>query len=172
MYSYVFYNAPIYVEFCSVKTVKMAELSKEQKRDFAQNLYLNEKCITQKEIATRVGVTEATVCRWIKQYGWECMRTSLMTTKDEQLSMMYNQLAAANQAISSRDEGQRFATSKEADALLKTTAAIKNLEVEANIGDKMSVGREFLAFVRRTSDFNTSKAIGVLFDSYIKSNIR
>lgn len=152
--------------------MKMAELTKEQKKDYAKTLFLTERGITQKEIAERTGVTEATVCRWVKQSGWETMRTSLMTTKEEQLSLMYSQLAAANAAILNRDEGQRFPSSKEADAILKTTTSIGRLEVETNIGDKMAAGREFLAYVRRVGDFETSKTIGRLFDGYIKTCLK
>lgn len=72
----------------------MAELNREQKKDYAKKLFLTEKGITQKEIAHRTGVTEATVCRWIAAENWETQRVSLLMTKDEQLSMMYQQLNA------------------------------------------------------------------------------
>lgn len=150
----------------------MAELTKDQKREYGKTLYLTERGITQKEIAERVGVTEATVCRWVKISGWETMRTSLLTTKEEQLSLMYSQLAAANTAIANREEGCRFPSSKEADAILKTTTSIGKLEVETNIGDKMAAGREFLAYVRRVGDFEISKTIGRLFDGYIKTCLK
>lgn len=150
----------------------MTDLTKEQKRDYAKTLYLTERGITQKEIAERTSVTEATVCSWIKKFGWDTMRTSLLTTKDEQLAMLYAQLAEANNAIANRDAGQRFASAKEADALLKLTAAINRLETETNIGDKMSIGREFLVYVRRVSNFEMSKEIGRLYNDFIKSILK
>lgn len=150
----------------------MAELTKAQKKDYAQMLYLTEKGITQKEIAERVQTTEATISRWIKTAKWDGMRTSLLTTKEEQLSLMYSQLAAANAAISARQEGARFPTSKEADAILKTTTSIGKLETETNVGDKMTTGREFLMYVRKVADFEISKTIGSLFDNYIKTCLR
>lgn len=150
----------------------MAELTKEQKRDYAKTLFLTERGITQKEIAERVGVTEATVSRWVNSSGWETMRTSLLTTKDEQLAMMYSQLDAANTAISSRDEGTRFPSSKEADAILKLTTSISRLETETNIGEKMAIGCEFLMHVRKTTDVETSKTIGRLYDEFIKTGLK
>lgn len=150
----------------------MADLTKEQKSDYAKTLYLTERGITQKEIAERTGVTEATVCGWVKKFGWDTMKKSLLTTKDEQLSMLYSQLDAANNAIINRDDGAKFPTAKEADAILKITAAISRLETETNIGDKMSIGREFLMYVRKVSDFEVSKNIGRLFNDYVKSCIK
>lgn len=150
----------------------MAELTKEQKRGYAQTLYLTDLSITQKEIAERTGVTEATISRWVNTYNWESMRVSLLVTKEEQLSLMYSQLAAANAAIAARDEGARFPTSKEADAILKTTTSIGKLETDTNVGEKMATGREFLAYVRRVDDFQISKSIATLFDGYIKTCLK
>lgn len=86
----------------------MADLTNKQKQEYARTLYLSEKGITQKEIAQRAGVTEATVCGWIKKFGWETMRTSLLTTKEEQLSMMYQQLSEANSTITGRGGASAF----------------------------------------------------------------
>lgn len=150
----------------------MADLSREQKKDYAKKLFLTEKGITQKEIAHRTGVTEATVCRWIAAENWETQRVSLLMTKDEQLSMMYQQLNAANQAITNREAGSQYPTSKEADAILKLTAAIARLETETNIGEIISVGQKFLAYVRSAGDFELSKQLARLYNDFIKISIR
>lgn len=148
------------------------DLTKEQKRDYAKTLYLTERGITQKEIAERVSVTEATVSAWVRKYGWDTMRTSLLVTKDEQLSMLYAHLEAANRAIMERDDGKRYPSSKEADALLKITTSINKLETETNIGDKMTIGREFLTYVRHVTDLAASKQVARLFNDYIKSVLK
>ena len=79
-----------------------------------------------------------------------------------------NYVNAINDAIENKQD-QKFATSKEADAILKLTVAIKNLETETNIAEKMATGKEFLAFVRKTSGFELSKDVAKLFNAYIKS---
>ena len=85
---------------------------------------------------------------------------------------VYNkQLAQWNDNVERREDGQQFLLSKEADAVVKITAAIKNLETETNTAEKMATGREFLAFVRKTTDIDTSKYIARLFNDYLKTCI-
>ncbi len=147
----------------------MAELTKEQKKDYARQLYLNDSSITQAEIAEKVGVSKVTVCKWVKEGKWQELQTSLLVGKEEQLSRLYRQLRLLNDAIEDREEGKNFAGSKDADAILKITAAIRNLETETNIAEKMATGKEFLSFVRKTSGFDFSKEVAKLFNAYIKS---
>jgi len=147
----------------------MAELTREQKKDFAKQLYLNDSSITQAEIAERVGVSKVTICKWVKEGKWEDMQVSLLVEKDVQLSRLYRQLKMWNDMVEKRPDGEQFLVSKEADAVVKITASIKNLETETNIAEKMATGKEFLSFVRKTSGFDTSKEVARLFNAYIKS---
>ena len=146
----------------------MANLTLEQKKDYARQLYLNDSSITQAEIAEKVGVSRVTLCKWVKDGKWQELQMSLLIGKEEQLARLYKQLRLLNDAIENK-ENQKFATSKEADAILKLTVAIKNLETEINIAEKMATGKEFLSFVRKTAGFDTSKVVAKLFDSFIKS---
>lgn len=150
------------------KKKQMANLTLEQKKDYARQLYLNDSSITQAEIAEKVGVSKVTLCKWVKDGKWQELQMSLLVGKEEQLARLYKQLRLLNDAIENK-ENQKFATSKEADAILKLTVAIKNLETEINIAEKMATGKEFLSFVRKTAGFDTSKEVAKLFDSYIKS---
>ena len=77
-------------------------------------LYLKEH-LTQVEVAERVGVSKQTLCKWVKTEKWEELKTSVSLTREEQLANLYRQVAEINKAIASRGEGERFATSKEAD---------------------------------------------------------
>jgi len=147
----------------------MGDLTREQKKDFARNLYINNPGITQKEVAKRVGVSAQTICKWVESEKWEKLNKSLLLSKSETLSDLYDQLLEAKNAVKNREEGKRFMSSKEADAVLKITAAIKNLETETNVAEKTEVGKQFLAFVRKITDFEQSKQIASYFDMYIKS---
>ncbi len=146
----------------------MTNLTIEQKKDYAKQLFLNDTGITQAEIAEKVGVSKVTICKWVKDGKWQELQASLLIGKEEQLARLYKQLRLLNDAIENKQD-QKFATSKEADAILKLTVAIKNLETEINIAEKMATGKEFLSFVRKTSDFEISKAVAKLFNAYIKS---
>ena len=147
----------------------MAELTLKQKKDFAKQLYLNDDGITQAEVADRVGVSKVTLCKWVKEGKWDEMRTSLLVEKDVQLGRLYRQLRHYNDTVETRDVGAQFLTSKEADAVVKITQAIRNLETETNTAEKIATGKEFLAFVRRTCGLDQSKEIARLFNAYIKS---
>lgn len=147
----------------------MADLSREQKKDFAKNLYLNNPNITQKELALRVGVSAVTINKWINDEKWDTLQKSLLLSKSEILADYYDQLREAKDAVKTRDAGKRFMTSKEADAVLKITAAIKNLETEINIADKMENGKQFLAYIRKLASSDESNKIARYYDSYIKS---
>lgn len=147
----------------------MAELTREQKKDFAKQLYLNDSSITQAEIAERVGVSKVTICKWVKEGKWEDMQVSLLVEKDVQLARLYKQLKMWNDMVEKRPDGEQFLVSKEADAVVKITASIKNLETETNIAEKMATGKEFLSFVRKTSGFEFSKEVARIFNAYIKS---
>lgn len=149
----------------------MAKQSIGQKKDFAKMLYLNNEGISQKEIAQRAGVSEVTISKWVKAEKWENLKVSLLTTKAEQLNLLYNQLRSINELIKEREKGAQHATSKEADSIIKLTSAIKNLEVETSIAEKVETGQKFLAFIRKTSDLETSKIVAKYFDAFIKSEI-
>lgn len=149
----------------------MAKQTIWQKKDFAKMLYLQNDGISQKEIAQRAGVSEVTVSKWVKGEKWENLKVSLLTTKSEQLNLLYNQLRAINEFIRDREKGAQYASSKEADSIIKLTAAIKNLEIETSIAEKVETGQKFLAFIRKTSDLETSKIVAKYFDAFIKSEM-
>lgn len=74
---------------------------KQVEKDLAKVLFVNDN-VSQKEIAERLKLTEKTVGRWVKEGDWEKLKISLLVTKDNQLTALYNQLAAANEEIKTR----------------------------------------------------------------------
>lgn len=144
-------------------------LTREQKKDYAQKLYVNESGITQAEIAERVGASKKTISKWVNDGKWDELRVSLLVEKDRQLGRLYRQLKNWNDHVENRVDGEQFLLSKEADAVVKITASIKNLEVETNTAEKIETGKQFLNFLRRTCTVEESKRIADLFNAYIKS---
>lgn len=147
----------------------MAELTSKQKKDWAKTLYLKEN-LTQQEIGEKVGVSRQTVIRWIQKEKWEEMKTSLTITRQEQISMLYRQVAEINKTITSRKEGDRFANSKEADILGKLAAAINKMETEVGIKDICEVGTKFIEWLRPV-DLDKAKDITILYDAFIRDTI-
>ena len=143
-------------------------ITKKEEKNYAQILYVNEN-LTAKEIAGRVNVSEKTVGKWIKDGNWEKLKKSLLVTKQQQISMLYDQLAFINEDISSREI--RVATVKEADVIAKITSSIQRMEVETSIGQIVEVARNFLEFTREY-DLDFAKEATKHFDAFIQSKMR
>ena len=145
----------------------MANLSNAQKKDWAKVLYLKEN-LTQKEIALKVCVTEKTLGIWIKADNWEQYKSSLIVTKEQELRRIYMQINELNTFIFNREEGQRFANSKEADTLTKLTAAARSLETETSVADVIEVAMQVCNFIKK-DDLLKSQEMSNYFEAYIKS---
>lgn len=139
------------------------------KKGIAKALY-TEGNYTQEEIADKVGVTRQTVARWIKEGNWEELKASLTVTSEEIITQLQHQIIEINKNIASREDGKRFSTPAEADALSKLAGSIKKLESEVGISECISVSMRFLTWLRRLDkekavDFNN------IFDAFIKDVI-
>lgn len=144
----------------------MAELSGQQKKDWARTLYLREN-LTQAEIATRVGVSRVTINKWAQGGKWEEQKAGMTITRDQQIANLYRQVAEINRVIADRPEGERFASSKEADILGKLSASIHKMETDAGIADTISVLTKFVNWLRPV-DLEKAKEITRLADAFIK----
>lgn len=147
----------------------MAELSNAQKKDWAKTLYLREN-LTQQEIADRVGCSRVTVSNWVRAGKWEQQKAGLTLTRQEQVASLYRQVAEINRAIASREDGQRFATSKEADILGKLASAIDRMEQEAGIAEIIGVLSKFVDWLRPL-DLEKAKEVTRLADAFIKDRL-
>nr|DAG14049.1 MAG TPA: Transcriptional regulator, contains sigma factor-related N-terminal domain [Caudoviricetes sp.] len=147
----------------------MAELTNQQKKDYARMLYLKEN-LTQQEIAERVGVSRQTLSRWMGAGKWEEMKTGLTLTREQQIGELHRQVAEINRVIREREPGKRFATPAEADTLGKLAATIKKLETDVGISDLISVGMRFGDWLR-PQDPEKAKEMVRLFDLFIKDSL-
>ncbi|MBX6361257.1 MAG: DDE transposase family protein [Acidobacterium ailaaui] len=140
------------------------------KRQKAKALFITGK-YTQQEIAKIVGVTPKTIIRWKTEERWEELNVSLLTTRENELRRLYKMLKVMNDEIDEKAQDGKPINSKEADALLKLTQAIKNLELETSIADKVEVGMDFIEFVRRDNP-ELAKTITQCFDQYIQFSLK
>ena len=147
----------------------MADLTNAQKKEWAKTLYLREN-LTQQEIADRVGCSRVTVSNWVRAGKWEEQKVGITLTRQEQVGNLYRQVAEINRSIADRPEGERFATSKEADILGKLAAAISKMEQEIGIADTISALTAFIEWLRPL-DLEKAKDITRFADAYIKDKL-
>jgi uncharacterized protein YjcR len=148
----------------------MAELTNQQKKDWAKTLYTKEN-LTQKEIASRVSVNPNTIGRWVQEGEWDKLRMSMLMTREEQLRNLYMELQELNEYIKTKDKGFRFADSKEADTRRKLIRDIKDLETKASIAEIIETAKKFITWIK-LFDMELAKKISALFDDFIKDNLR
>ena len=143
------------------------ELSTKQKREWAEMLFMRAE-LTQKQIAEKVDVSEKTMTTWVKKYNWEDLRKSMLTTKTEILRTLYGVLEKIS--LKMKEEGAG-GDSKQADAFVKYTTAIKNLETETSISEISEVGRMFVDWLRL---IDPQFALLVLehMDNFIKEKLK
>lgn len=140
--------------------------SKIDKRSIARTLYLDGK-YTQEEIAVKVGVSRQTIIRWSKEDSWAELKASLSVTPTQLIAQWQQQIAEINRTITSREEGARYATPAEADAMLKLATSIKKIQDDLGISEVISVCMRFLAWLRPL-DVEQAKAFNSLMDVFIK----
>ena len=143
---------------------------KGQKKEWAKLLFTREN-LSQKEISEKVGISPKTVCKWVKTESLDRLRQAMLITRETQLRRLYMQLDELNTAIMEREQGHRFADSKEADTISKLTNAIKAMETEAGIADIVEVGKRLLTWLR---PLNPDKAVDLarIIDDFIKETLK
>lgn len=151
------------------KQTPVASFTIQQKQEYARLLFCFQG-LNQKETAKRVGVTPKTMCDWVERFSWEDLKASFTISKEQELRRIYAQINELNNAILERPQGKRYANNKEADTLVKLTAAARSLESEASIADTISVFMKFNEWLRKV-DLPKSQQWIDLQDAFIKTTL-
>lgn len=133
-------------------------------RDIARALYLSD--YPQRDIAARIGVSENTISRWVRDGAWDALRNAQRTSKPSVLRDLYAELAAINNTIAERPQGQQFATPQESLTRSRIVRNIADLEQRYNIGNAVDIGRDFCSFVADTN-FDTARQVVNLWDNFL-----
>ena len=148
---------------------KATTLTIKQKKEWAKTLYVHQR-LNQKETAQKVGVSAKSMNQWVNNESWDTLRVSIILTKEQQLHRLYSQINELNDKIEKRAEGERYADSKEADTLVKLTAAAKDLETDTGIADIVEVGKLFTSHLK-TFDLAKAQEFVKLLDDFIAARI-
>lgn len=141
----------------------------QQKKDYAKVLITKEK-LTQKEAADRVGVSYVTMNKWFKDGGWDKLQKNFLLTREEQMGLLLNELAAINAHIQTFEEGKRFADSKLGDVRRKLVKDIKELETKAALPEIIHACTGLLEFIRKV-DLEKAQELSRYVDAFIKSKL-
>lgn len=147
----------------------MAALRNDQKKALAKDIYLLGS-YTLEEIAQKVETTRQTVSRWAKTEGWDELKAGMTIGREQILKNLYRQINEINTNINAREQGQRHASSKEADILMKLSAAIKKMEDDVGISELISSGMRFTDWLRKV-DLDKAKDFIGYWDAFIKDQI-
>ena len=145
-----------------------SELS--QLRDYAKLLFVSQK-LTQKEISSKVGVSEVTVSKWANTDKWEELRKTISVTREERLRSTINQLTELDSLIATREEKYRFPSNEESNIRRRLVADLAALETECGLTDVINVSCKILDWIRPI-DYEKGKEICGLFDAYIKDQLK
>ena len=115
----------------------------ENKREVARTLFVHGK-MTQKEIATKLEVTEQTISRWAKKDHWDDLKRNIRCGKQEILRSLYAELEALQGAV----EKGKYADSKTADIRRKLITDIRQLETQYSIDATVQIGIDFCEFLK------------------------
>ncbi|AFL97375.1 transcriptional regulator [Ornithobacterium rhinotracheale] len=152
------------------KKGRLTNKEREQKKEYAKMLFLQEKNISIKELAERVGVAVNTASEWIKSEKWEGLKRNILLTRQEQLVQMQDELAEINAYIQSQEEGYRFADYKTAQIRNQLIKNIKDLETKALLPEMINALTQFLDFVR-VENLDDAQLLADYTDAFIKSKL-
>ena len=145
------------------------KLTSEQAKKLAYSMFINEDK-TFVEISEVVGFSAAAVGNWARDGCWKDLKEALQSASDNQLKNFANQLNELNINISTREEGTRFPSSKEADVQIKLTKAILMFRGEADLTEILKYNKLFLTFLRANYP-DKLKEYALLFDQFIKERV-
>lgn len=147
----------------------MADLKINQKKALAKELYMFGN-YTYEEIGEKVGTRRQTVSKWAKENNWDDLKAGMTVTREQILKNMYRHIQQINEGIMQREVSDRVPNTKEADILVKLSAAIKSMEQDVGISDIISSGMRFGEFLRKI-DLEKAKEFMNLWDAFIKQEI-
>lgn len=155
-------------DICSMST-QSHQLTQDEKKLYAEKLFMRGD-IEQQEIARLVGVSVVTMSKWVNDpaSNWKGKRKSFLVTKQEVIRRLYSVIEKMTARM---DEDEEGGDTKDADKLIKYTAALKNLETETSISEIMEVAMGFGKWLLPV-DPALAGAVANHFDLYIKEKLK
>lgn len=148
--------------------------SKDDLKAVAKALYITG--TLQKVIAERLKVSPVTVNRWVKDGGWEAIRSAKNITRPEIVNKMLASISKVLDNVLANDDPDAF--DGLGDKLSKLSSTIEKLDKKANIVDAIEVFEDFHMWLvlRQSVDKAITdellKAINKYQDQYVQEKAR
>ncbi len=147
----------------------MAGISIDDKRALAKSLFINDR-LDQKVVAARVKVSERTMGKWVADGNWKMLRKRLLLGKENLINKYYDHLENLNKKID--DAKQGHGDSKQADIMIKYTAAINNLETDLGIQDLVEAGMRFIRDLQKRVPPEKVLEVTEMWNDFIHTSIK
>ena len=144
----------------------MQEADKYNDRKESARILYTKQDYTISEIAAYTGADEATIRHWIQNGAWDGMKRSLLTSRPNQLTHLYDLLEKLNK--DAKEEGNT--NPKTVDLILKYTASVKNLETTLPIATIIEVAELFTTWLLK-KDLELTKTVTIQLNAFIKQRI-
>lgn len=145
----------------------LCTMSKQKEKLLARELYTGTG-LSQKDIAQRVGVREATVSRWAAEGGWETLRTASTITRKALLQKAYQNLQRINEYID--NECQGLPNRKTLEAKNAIIREIQTLDKGESLALAVAIMEEFQSFVSRAKP-HLAKELGNLQLEFLETKV-
>ena len=139
----------------------------EKLKDYAKILYTRDR-LTQEEVSEKTGLHHNTISKWSIEGGWKKLRRSFITTREEQMARMLDELIELNDKISERPRGSRHADLKESAIRHRLVSDIKNLESDAALTEIINSSKGLINFIRKI-DLEKAKEMCRWIDRYMQT---
>jgi len=146
----------------------------QQKKELARLYYMQGDA--QKNISEKIGVSETTVCNWVKKDGWEEKRAGINITRPELVNKLLKTINTMIDAVYESKDAVLIGGL--ADKLSKFAAVIEKLDKKANVVDAIEVFMAFNRWLEYRMSYDKEvtpeliKAINHYQDLYISDSIR
>ncbi len=148
--------------------------SNEDRKAVAKTLYITG--TLQKVIAERLGVSPVTINRWVKQGGWEAIRSARNITRPEIVNKLLMSVSKVLDKVLESDDEDAF--DGLGDKLSKLSTTIEKLDKKANVVHAIEVFEDFHMWlaVRQGIDKEVTdellKDINKYQDAYVQEKTR
>jgi len=169
IFNYYIVGANLLVYSCKMRTKRRTKKELEKLKGWAKSLITKEGH-TQLSAAETVGVSATTMNKWYNEGKWDQLEKNILLTRSEQLANLYKELEQFNAYIQTKDEGFRFADSKEGDARSKLMKNIEQFEEEASLPEIIHSCQGLLEFTRKV-DLKAAQELSKYVDGFVKSKL-